>query len=428
MNRIKNLLFTIVLILVVYVSYADEGKKLKVYVDSEAIDFDFLREKINYVDYVYDPQSCDVQIILLKQSAGNGGYKYAVRFVGKGFSDINNFLLNTTILPNDSEDVERQKLVRTITSGLFPFINEIDQYQDLDILVKENGKKKEELLKNNIWNNWVFNINGSGGFHKDENYRTNSSQLTISANQIKENLKIENFLYTYKQKREYNLSIEHNTYNEEDSSTTTTYKDTILIEHINIRNFYSKAVYSVSDHWSVGAVIFYESDSRINTKHSIYLKPAIEYNFYPWSKSNKIFLTAAYTIGPKYVTYNKMTINNRKDEFLWDHTAYIKFLTKQTWGEAKSMITLNNYLNQRTNYSLKVDSEVLFYLTKGLSLTFNIVVEDVNNQRYIKKEEYTYSEKLMRVLTQETGYYLIGSVGLTFRFGSLTNNIVNLRL
>lgn len=427
MYRIKNSLIFFLIIFSYTKIYAEENKQLKVYINSESIDFDFLREHINYVDYVYDPQSCDVQIILLKQGAANGGFKYAIQFIGKNFNDINDFILNTTILPNDSEDIERKKLTRTIKSGLFPFINEKDPFQKIDIMVKSNEEKGNTISEDN-WNKWVFNLNGAGGFHMEENYNSNSYKGIISANQIKDNFKFENRFYLYGSKLKYDFETKKNIFHPEDSTTTTTTKDTSIIEHINIGSIYSKLVFSINGHWSAGLALFYKSDSRINTKHLISIKPAIEYNFFPWSKSNKIFLTASYTIGPQYVKYEKQTKYLKSEELLWNETAYIKFLTKQTWGEAYSMITYSNYLNQWTNYNLSIDSEVLFYLTKGLSLSLSLRAEDVNDQRYIPLNNYTNSQIIMGVVTQETGYYLIGSIGLNFRFGSLTNNIVNRRL
>ncbi len=386
--------------------YAEESNQLKVYINSESIDFDFLREHINYVDYVYDPQSCDVQIILLKQDAANGGYKYAIQFIGKKFNDIDSFILNTTILPNDSEDIERKKLIRTIKAGIFPFINEKDQFNNIDIIVKSNSSNDDKTTLDR-WKSWVFNINGSGSFYKEEQSKDYSYIGKITASQIKKDFKIENKLYSYTAMVDntdgYNITVKVNQYS-------------------------TKAVFSINDHWSAGFATQVIKDTRKNIKLSTYLKPAIEYNVFPWTKSNKIFLTGSYTIGPKYNKYNRLTKYNKTKEFLWDQTAYIKFLTKQTWGQALTMITAQNYLNQPDKYSIGLDAEALFYISKGFSLSISFTAEDVNNQLYIPDDGYTYAEKYLGSAVRETGYYLIGSIGLSFRFGSLTNNVVNRRL
>ena len=405
MNRTKSFIASVILLLIVNFVVADDHKPLKVYINSETIDFDFLRENINYVDYVYDPQSCDVQIILLKQTSGNGGYKYAVQFIGKNFSDINDFILSTTILPNDSEDIERQKLVRTIKSGLTPFINEKDPFNNLVIEVKSKCEIEQDV--SNKWNNWVFNVTGSGSFHKEERYNDYSYIGRITASQIKEKFKIENVLYSYNAVRDYDQSYH---------------------VQVNANQYYTKMAFSLTEHWSAGFVAMLMQDTRRNIQSQAYVKPAIEYNFFPWSVSNKISLTASYTVGPLRNSYYRETKYHKTTEFLWDQTAYIKLLTKQSWGEATTLITLQNYINQPDKYDLSFDAEALFYIAKGLSLNISITAEDVNNQLYIPLNGYTDAEKYIGSAVQETGYYLIGSIGITFRFGSLTNNIVNRRL
>jgi len=57
--------------------------KLRVLLDCNDCDFDFMRTEINFVDYVRDRQDAQVHILVTAQPTGGGGTEYALNFIGQ---------------------------------------------------------------------------------------------------------------------------------------------------------------------------------------------------------------------------------------------------------------------------------------------------------------------------------------------------------
>jgi len=66
-------------------------------------------------------------------------------------------------------------------------------------------------------------------------------------------------------------------------------------------------------------------------------------------------------------------------------------------------------------------------LFKGLSLNLNGGVEFIHNQLELVKGDVDLEELLLRLRAMETAYRYEGSVGLSYTFGSIYNNVVNPR-
>ena len=47
-------------------------------------DLDYIRTEITFVNYVRDPQSSDVHLLVTRQTTGSGGREYTLSFIGSG--------------------------------------------------------------------------------------------------------------------------------------------------------------------------------------------------------------------------------------------------------------------------------------------------------------------------------------------------------
>ena len=111
--------------LVVGVTEASEissDPTLKVFVDCDECDFDFLRREIPFVHYVRDRRLAQVHIFVTDQRTGSGGQEFRVQFIGQGTFAGQDGELRYTSQHDDTEDVERQGLVKTLQLGLMPYI------------------------------------------------------------------------------------------------------------------------------------------------------------------------------------------------------------------------------------------------------------------------------------------------------------------
>jgi hypothetical protein len=75
---------------------------------------------------------------------------------------------------------------------------------------------------------------------------------------------------------------------------------------------------------------------------------------------------------------------------------------------------------------LSADLEIR--VTRGLSVNFDGEYESIHNQIYLSQGEATDEEIIARQQQLATGYRYFMFVGITYRFGSINNNVVNPRL
>ena len=77
----------------------------------------------------------------------------------------------------------------------------------------------------------------------------------------------------------------------------------------NSSNYVSSSVVkSLSQRWSAGLFGSYHNSNYSNIVYSLSVKPAIEYNIFPWDVSDRKVLTIAYYIGPEWKKYYEETI------------------------------------------------------------------------------------------------------------------------
>src|SRR5262245_15480433 len=57
---------------------------LKVFLDCNSCDEDFLRTEITFIDYMRDRTDADVHILVTTQGTGGGGTEYTLKFIGLG--------------------------------------------------------------------------------------------------------------------------------------------------------------------------------------------------------------------------------------------------------------------------------------------------------------------------------------------------------
>ena len=94
---------------------------LRVYIDGITDWQDYVKVKMWYADYVRDPNSSQVQIIISKQSTASGGARYTLFFLGKEyFTGKNDTLSYTSPLENTNRQT-RDEIANEIEMGLMPY-------------------------------------------------------------------------------------------------------------------------------------------------------------------------------------------------------------------------------------------------------------------------------------------------------------------
>ena len=119
----KKLILTALLLTISTICFTQETNNflqdaIKIYIDCDDCDMNFIREEIQFVNYVRDRKVADVHIIFSDQNTGGGGEEYTVEFIGLGrFQNVNNELVFIKT-KSDSEDDFRIQSVNTLRLGL----------------------------------------------------------------------------------------------------------------------------------------------------------------------------------------------------------------------------------------------------------------------------------------------------------------------
>jgi hypothetical protein len=186
-------------------------------------------------------------------------------------------------------------------------------------------------------------------------------------------------------------------------------------------------VLSITQHWSAGGYATVSSSTYSNRDYRIEASPAIEYNVFPYSQSTRRQLRLAYYLTPSYVNYIEETIFNKTHEWLFSQNLSAELKLTQPWGSVTSQLSGSSYLHDFSKNSLNSWSKLSLRLVKGLSLDIQGSISRVRNQLSLPKGNATPEEILLRRRQIATDYQYWTSIGISYSFGSIYNNVVNPR-
>ncbi|HYX07521.1 MAG TPA: hypothetical protein VE912_12385, partial [Bacteroidales bacterium] len=138
--------------------------------------------------------------------------------------------------------------------------------------------------------------------------------------------------------------------------------------------------------------------------------------------------TLAYHVGGNYTDYFQETIYLKTHEFLPRHRFRMLMRFNQPWGEARWEINASQYLHDLSKNSIDFYGRLNYRLFKGLSFRISANFQIVHDQLYLAREQASLEELLLRQRKVKTDYELGISLGISYSFGSIYNNVVNTRL
>ncbi len=379
-----------------------------VFIDCPSCDIDYLKEKIEYVNFVWDRKNADVHILFSEQKTGGEGKKVTLFFIGLNKFKNSNDTLSYVRDKDDTDETERIKMAKKIKLGLMRYVAKTPIAEKINIGY-EKPVGQEETEKKDDWDFWVFNNIIRSFIHTNQNTKSYFFYGSISANRVTEDWKI-------------NFRISGN-YNEE----VYKYFDDITRNVQRSYGFYSTVIKSIDQHWSVGAWGRISSSAYSNIKLDASISTGIEYNIFPFSISNSKQLRIGYYLRGMYNNYFEETIYFKTKENLFQQTLQIAVNFVQPWGTINSSVSGNSFLHDFKKYSITTRFMLSIKLIKGLSLEFSGTYSKINDQISLPKRGATKEEVLLRQRELETQYRFWGSIGFSYTFGSIYNNIVNPR-
>ena len=405
-------------------------QNLRVFLDCQGYmpgcDFDFFRTSIDWVDWVRDRQDADVHVLVTTQPTGAGGQQYTLNLIGRGRFDGRSDTLTYNAAPAAPRDEQRHRLGNTMELGLAPFAARTSVAPRLRIsMVETEGGEEAEAQtspEHDPWNYWVFRINGNSFFQGESSYTFVNLGGGFSATRVTPGWKLGfRISGNYSQNR-YRLS----------TGNTTTFQRSYYLNTLTAK--------SLSPHWSAGLVSSTSTSTYSNYDLTVRVAPGVEYDLFPYSESTRRQLTFLYTLGLHYYNYTEPTVFRKLEDRLVDQTLNVSLDLRQPWGSVSIGTQGTQYVNwspgpdapaelqsETSKYRISVFGSTSIRLVKGLSVNMFVNYDRVHDQFALPAGGATDEEILLRLRQLQTDYRYFGSIGLSYTFGSIHNNVVNPR-
>jgi len=386
----------------------EELKKtaLKVYIDCDICDIEYIKTEIIFVNYVRDRKEAQVHVLISVQSTGSGGREYTLMYLGQfeyaGQDDVLMYYSNKT----DTEDEIRQGLVQTLKLGLMRYVAKTAISKRISISLMDHVKPTSIIDK---WNFWVFSLGARGFINGQKSIVYNSLNGNFSANRVTPELKI---------RTSATASHYYNKFDLEGQSIKST---------LSSRSFKALAVKSLGEHWSVGGYLSLASSSYSNIQFALRPAPAVEYDFFPYSQSTRKQLRLLYKLNFNAIRYQEETIYLKTRENLWNEDLSITMELKEKWGTISASLEGSHYFHDLRKYHVQLYSEVSLRLYKGLSLDIYGSGSRIHDQLSLPKMGASLEDVLLMRKQLATSYEYYFSIGLSYTFGSIYSNVVNPR-
>jgi hypothetical protein len=394
-----------------------DAERLRVFVDCGWCDMDFLRTEIGWVDYMRDRADAQVHILSSRQATGGGGGRFTLEFIGlrdlAGRADT----LTYTAASDATADNIRRGLTQTISLGLVPFVAQTPLGQKLSVSLAASTPgappAEQALSQDDPWDFWTFSL-GVNGFGNGESQQSSQNlSSSVTANRTTEDWKV-------------NLRL-NGSYSE--SRFEYTIND-VLTRTTSIRRSYGLnglLVKSLGPHLSAGGRMSASTSTFGNTSLAMTVAPAIEYNFVPYAESTRRSLTLQYSVGARYFDYREVTIFDEVQETRPIHTLDVGYSTRQPWGSMSVGLDGSQYLHDTGKYSAGISGFTSVRLFRGFSFNVGGNYRHVRDQLSLAARDLTEEEILLRQRQLATGYNYFVNFGISYRFGSIFNNVVNPR-
>ncbi|GAB3172113.1 hypothetical protein [Telluribacter humicola] len=369
---------------------------------------DYVRSELTFFDFVRDRYVADVEIMVNGMPTGSGGFEYTLTFIGhNSYASIGDTIQFATQLA-DTKDIIRKALVKNIKMGLVRYILDSELMKSVSIDFPERKAVADAPVEDK-WNFWVFRLGGSGSYNSESNKKNTSIHTELSINRVTEASKFS--LYSY-----------HNQYfnryvvdGEEVSARNTNYGLSALY------------VKSFSDHWAAGGFYkgFHSVYQNIDFSHSV--APAIEYSFYPVSEVMRRQFRCIYQTGFRRLNYLETTIYDKQNETLPYHQITGIMGITEPWGTFNAELNGYQYLHDMSKNSLSLGLNLNWRVIQGLSVWLHSNFSLINNQISLAKSEGDASEILLNNRQLPTNFRFGSSFGMSYTFGSISNNVINPR-
>ena len=376
----------------------------------------YYRTEITWVNWVNDQGVSDVHVIMASTTTGAGGREYQLDFIGRGTQDGYLDIMRYQSLPTDTDRERLDGITHALGVGLARFASGAG-YRDIVALSgpgaggggRSGGRVVSQEEVDDLWNLWVFRLNGSGNLDGEETRKTERLNGSFNASRVTP---------TWKMRFNGNVNYSRQEFELDDG----TFNDSRVDWGFN-----PLVVYSLAEHWSVGVQGQVARMTRVNQDFRWEVTPAIEFSVFPYEAATRKSFTFFYKVGPAFRDYREETVFGELDETRWEQALEIELSQRQTWGDAGVTVSGSHYLHDTDLYNVSLRGDIDFRIMRGFSVNARGNIAWVQDQIYLSANGATDEEALLRLQQRGTDFNYGLSIGFSIQFGSIFNNVVNNR-
>lgn len=403
----KQLLLAI-LINVFLIKVYSQTDKIKVFLSCNCDD-SYIKQNTLLLDYVRDRTLSDIEVFVFDISNASGGRNFTFEYKGKNDFQNKENKISTNITQNLTFNEAREVLLKTYKMGMVHFLQNTVFQNQMDVSFNNQMDIPQEMSFDQ-WKNWVFEISGSFNFENEESINEEEYNVGFDIDRVTEIWRVRSF---FRQRRAVKFfSGDEENFTSERNSTY----------------FSGSLVKSISDHFSTGIFGSYQKDTFRNYKSFFNFSPALEYNFIPYNEVLTREITLAYKLGYNFYEYLEETLYGFLDQKMFNQSLTLNLRFREKWGSIYSYMVASQFLDQPDQNRLTLNNNINLRIVRGLSLRISGSFQLIRDQINLPKGEASIEDLLLRQRQISTNYQNRISMGLSYTFGSIFNNIVNTRL
>ena len=403
----KQILLTILINVFLIKAYS-RTDKIKVFLSCNCDD-SYIKQNTLLLDYVRDRTLSDIEVFVFDISNASGGRNFTFEYKGKNDFQNKENKISTNITQNLTFNEAREVLLKIYKMGMVHFLQNTVFQNQVDVSFNDQMDIPQEMSFDQ-WKNWVFEISGSFNFENEESINEEEYNVGFDIDRVTEMWRVRSY---FRQRRAVKFySGDEENYTSERNSTY----------------FSGSLVKSISDHFSTGIFGSYQKDTFRNYESFFNFSPALEYNFIPYNEVLTREITLAYKLGYNFYEYLEETLYGFLHQKMFNQSLTLNLRFREKWGSIYSYMVASQFLDQPDQNRLTLNNNINLRIVRGLSLRISGSFQLIRDQINLPKGEASIEDLLLRQRQISTNYQNRISMGLSYTFGSIFNNIVNTRL
>lgn len=375
-------------------------------------DPDFFRAEFAYADFVRSPEDAEVHVLVSEVRTGSGGEEFTLTMLGRRQYDGRADTLRVYTRPDATEDDTRRAIAGRLGLALGRYVADRPGAERFALKFTAPAADRAAVTqaRRDPWNYWTYRVSVNSFLNGEQSYKSGSYYGNVSASRVTEALKIQFNGYGNYNRNEYAIDDTTSIVNEQRS-----YGTSLLVAP------------SLGHHWSWATRVSASQSSYQNQDAALKGAAGLEYDFWPYEQVTRRLLTLRWLLEVDHFRYHETTLYGKDTETRPASTLELDVSATQPWGSLGASLESAAYLDDLSKHHVELNGNMDIRLVRGLSLSIYGDIASVHDQIYLSAAGATPQEILLRQHQLATNYTYFTSIGLSYTFGSVFNNVVNPR-